>query len=168
MPIKCACFARAARLRVRARANLTRPLRSSTGACARSAHTSVRHSSTPVRLCISHVSQGWIDIALTVTQQTVELLFSLLSDLSLPIRLATSIALLRILSKGLKEPVDKLQLIKVLSLGQVISELEKKTKAEQVARGTDTDEAEESYREALGRLLNVLGIELMKLDEVSG
>jgi exportin-T len=109
---------------------------------------------------------GWIDISLTVTPQTIDLLFSLLSDPSLSIRLATSVALLKILSKGLKEPADKLQLIKVLSLGQVVSELEARTRAEQVARGEDQDEGEESYREALGRVLNVLGLELMKLDEV--
>ncbi|EGN99272.1 hypothetical protein SERLA73DRAFT_54418 [Serpula lacrymans var. lacrymans S7.3] len=106
---------------------------------------------------------GWIDINLTVTPTTVPLLFTLLSDTSLPIRLATSVALLRIISKGLKEPEDKLQLIKVLSLGQVIDALETKTRAQQIERGLDVDEAEESYREALGKLLNVLGLELAKL-----
>jgi exportin-T len=49
----------------------------------------------------------------------------------------------------------------------VITELEARTRAEQVARGKDLDEGEESYREALGRVLNVLGLELLKLDEVS-
>lgn len=69
-------------------------------------------------------------------------------------------------SKGLKEPGDKLQLIKVLSLGQVLESLEEKTRAGQDGRGSDdTDEAEESYREALGRLLNALGLELAKLAE---
>ncbi|KAF9477931.1 ARM repeat-containing protein [Pholiota conissans] len=106
---------------------------------------------------------GWIDINLTVTATTVPLLFTLLADPSLPIRLATSVALLRIISKGLKEPGDKLQLLKVLSLGQVLDALEAKTRAQQVERGDDTDEGEESYREALGKLLNVLGLELAKL-----
>jgi len=110
---------------------------------------------------------GWIDITLTVTPTTVPLLFSLLDDPSLPIRLATSVALLRIISKGLKEPGDKLQLLKVLSLGQVLEALESKTRAQQRERGEDTDEGEESYREALGKLLNVLGHELAKLVDVS-
>ncbi|KAI0955836.1 pre-tRNA nuclear export protein [Taiwanofungus camphoratus] len=114
-----------------------------------------------VRTFASYV--GWIDINLTVTPTTVPLLFNLLSDSSLAIRLATCAALLRIVAKGLKEPVDKLQLIKVLSLGQVLDALEAKTRSEQLARGSDTDEGEESYREALGRLLNVLGLELCKL-----
>ncbi|KAL1668161.1 armadillo-type protein [Schizophyllum commune] len=108
---------------------------------------------------------GWIDINLTVTPTTVPLLFTLLADSSLPIRLATSVSLLRIVSKGLKEPGDKLQLLKILSLGQVIDALETKTREQQIERGTDTDEGEESYREALGKLLNVLGLELMKLIE---
>lgn len=108
---------------------------------------------------------GWIDINLTVTPTTVPLLFTLLADTSLPIRLATSVALLRIVSKGLKEPADKLQLLKILSLGQVIDALETKTREQQAERGSDTDEGEESYREALGKLLNVLGLELMKLIE---
>ncbi|KAH9838251.1 armadillo-type protein [Rhodofomes roseus] len=116
-----------------------------------------------VRTFASYV--GWIDINLTVTPTTVPLLFSLLSDLSLAIRLATSAALLRITSKGLKEPGDKLQLIKVLSLGQVLDALEAKTRLEQATRESDVDEGEESYREALGRLLNVLGLELCKLVE---
>ncbi|KAF9066649.1 armadillo-type protein [Rhodocollybia butyracea] len=118
-----------------------------------------------IRTFASYV--GWIDISLTVTPTTVPLLFTLLADSSLPIRLATSAALLRIVVKGLKEPGDKLQLIKVLSLGQVIDALEAKTRAQQVERGENTDEGEESYREALGKLLNALGLELTKLVECS-
>ena len=118
-----------------------------------------------VRTFASYV--GWIDINLTVTRDTVPLLFTLLSDISLPIRLATALALTRIVAKGLKEPADKLQLIKVLSLGQVLAALEDQTRAEQKGRGDDTDEGEESYREALGKLLNVLGLELCKLTDVS-
>ena len=118
-----------------------------------------------VRTFASYV--GWIDINLTVTRDTVPLLFTLLSDPSLPIRLATALALTRIVAKGLKEPVDKLQLIKVLSLGQVLEALEEKTRSEQKSRGSDTDEGEESYREALGKLLNMLGLELCKLTDVS-
>lgn len=72
------------------------------------------------------------------------------------------------MSKGLKEPSDKLQLIKVLSLSEVVDALETKTRAEQTSRKAsgETDEGEESYREALGRLLNALGLELMKLIDV--
>jgi exportin-T len=116
----------------------------------------------------SNTCIGWIDINLTVTPTTVPLLFKLLADSSLPIRLATSVALLRIVAKGLKEPADKLQLFKVLSLGQVLDALESKTAKQQRERGDDVDEGEESYREALGKLLNVYGLELTKLVEVSG
>lgn len=111
--------------------------------------------------------KGWIDINLTVTPTTVPLLFSLLADASLPIRLATAVTLTRIISKGLKEPADKLQLLKVLSLGQVLDALETKTRQQQIERGDDTDEGEESYREALGKLLNAFGLEMAKLGEAS-
>ena len=74
---------------------------------------------------------------------------------------------MRIVSKGLKEPGDKLQLLKVLSLGQVLDALEAKTHAQQIERGDNRDKGEESYREALGKLLNVLGLELAKLVDVS-
>lgn len=110
--------------------------------------------------------QGWIDINLTITPTTVPLLFNLLADPSLPIRLATSVALLRIVAKGLKEPGDKLSLLKVLSLGDVLDALEAKTRTQQIERGSDTDEGEESYREALGKLFNVLGLEMAKLSDV--
>ncbi|KAJ8515674.1 hypothetical protein ONZ45_g6962 [Pleurotus djamor] len=106
---------------------------------------------------------GWIDINLTITPTTVPLLFTLLGDPSLPIRLATCLAITRIVGKGLKEPGDKLQLIKVLSLGQVVDALEAKTREQQIQRGNDTDEGEESYREALGKLLNIYGLEIHKL-----
>jgi len=115
---------------------------------------------------LDFLNAGWIDINLSITPTTVPLLFTLLSDPSLPIRLATSVALLRIVAKGLKEPADKLRLIKVLSLGHVIDALESKTRLQQSDRGSDVDEGEESYREALGKLLNVQGLELTKLVDV--
>jgi exportin-T len=99
-----------------------------------------------------------------VTPTTVPLLFNLLADASLPIRLATCLAIQRIVTKGLKEPGDKLQLLKVLSLVEVLDALESKSRAQQIERGDDTDEGEESYREALGKLLNALGLELIKLE----
>ena len=118
-------------------------------------------------VCRAYLWTGWVDINLTVTPTTIPLLFTLLSDPSLSVRMAAAGALRRIVSKGLKEPADKLRLIKVLSLEQVLGSLEERTRAEQIARGNDTDEGEESYREALGRLLNVLGLELVKLADVS-
>lgn len=134
-----------------------------TGASGRLALMLVGRPCHPER-CRDSFSLGWIDINLTITPTTVPLLFSLLDDPSLPIRLATSVSLLRIVSKGLKEPGDKLQLLKVLSLGQVIDALEQKTRQQQIERGSDTDEGEESYREALGKLFNAFGLELSKLE----
>jgi hypothetical protein len=118
-----------------------------------------------VSLSIRHTFQlftqifvAWIDINLTVTPDTIPLIFSLLSDPSVPIRLGTCSTLSNILSKGLKVPEDKLRLIQVLSLGPVLDQLEASTKAG--ARGT---EALESYREGLARVANTLGTELIAL-----
>lgn len=118
-----------------------------------------------ISLSIHHTFQSltrafiaWIDINLTVTPDTIPLIFSLLSDPSVPIRLATCSTLSNILSKGLKVPEDKLRLIQVLSLGPVLDQLETSTKAG--PRGT---EALESYREGLARVANTLGTELIAL-----
>jgi hypothetical protein len=107
---------------------------------------------------LTRISIAWIDINLTVTPDTIPLIFSLLSDLSTPIRLGTCSTLSNILSKGLKVPEDKLRLIQVLSLGPVLDQLEASTKAE--TRGTETLE---SYREGLARVANTLGMELVAL-----
>lgn len=105
---------------------------------------------------------------MTVTPTTINLLFKLLSDPALPIRLATSAALLRIIQKGLKEPSDKLQLLRVLSLGQVLEMLEGKTRISGDKDDSDKDD-EVSYRESLGKLTSGLGLELIKFSEdVSG
>lgn len=61
--------------------------------------------------------------------------------------------------KGLKEPQDKIQLLRVLSLREVLESLESSTR--------DQQEANVQFRESLGKLANGLGLELCKLiDEV--
>lgn len=101
---------------------------------------------------------AWINVNFTVTPDTLPLLFRLLSDPALQIRLETANAFLRMILKGLKVPLDKLQLIRVLSLGEVLTRLEEKTRG---------DEDEVSFREGLGKLANGLGLEISKLvDEV--
>ncbi|KAG8841291.1 pre-tRNA nuclear export protein, partial [Tulasnella sp. 330] len=102
----------------------------------------------------------WVDINLTVNQNTVPLIFKLLADPSSRIRQATAYALLRLVSKGLKAPSDKLQLIRVLSLGEVLESLETKSRR---PPGSDENEEEELYREGLGKLANGLGLELVDL-----
>jgi exportin-T len=93
------------------------------------------------------------------------MLFKLLSDSAVSVRIATSGALLRIVQKGLKEPADKLQLFRVLSLGQVLEVLEQNTRI--TGSRDETDDEEISYRESLGKLTGGLGLELIKLcDEV--
>jgi len=110
---------------------------------------------------------AWVDVNLTVTPSTIQLLFTLLSDENVSVRLAASGALLRMVQKGLKEGGDKLQLFKVLSLGEVLRTLEERTRAEKAGRD-EPNEDEEQFREYLGRLLEGYGLELLKFtDDVS-
>ncbi|KAG9000427.1 pre-tRNA nuclear export protein [Tulasnella sp. JGI-2019a] len=102
----------------------------------------------------------WVDINLTVNQNTVPLIFKLLADPSSRIRQATAYALLRLVTKGLKAPSDKLQLIRVLSLGEVLESLEAKSRR---PPGSEENEDEDLYREGLGKLANSLGLELVDL-----
>ncbi|KAG9047337.1 pre-tRNA nuclear export protein [Tulasnella sp. UAMH 9824] len=106
----------------------------------------------------------WIDINLTINQHTVPLIFRLLADPSSPIRQATAHALLKIVQRGLKEPSDKLQLIRVLSLGEVLEALERKSReGRKTGNGVQADEEEEHFRESLGKLACGLGKELVDL-----
>jgi exportin-T len=110
----------------------------------------------------SHPAAAWIDINLTVTPETVPLLFSLISDPSFPVRLAAARALTKIVTKGLKVPSDKLKLIQVLSLGPVIDQLESQT-ATEVAALPGYSENLTNFREVLSHLSNALGLELVAL-----
>ncbi|CAG7849531.1 Exportin-T AltName: Full=Exportin(tRNA); AltName: Full=Karyopherin-beta; AltName: Full=tRNA exportin [Serendipita indica DSM 11827] len=113
---------------------------------------------TGIRAFASYVP--WIDINLTVTPDSIPLLFSLLADPDLAIRLATCTALQKIVTKGLKVASDKLKLLQVLSLTPVIDQLEAQTLASRaVSPGDDL----ESFREALARIVNALGIELKEI-----
>ncbi|KIO34261.1 hypothetical protein M407DRAFT_16794 [Tulasnella calospora MUT 4182] len=106
----------------------------------------------------------WIDINLTINQHTVPLIFRLLADPSSPIRQATAHALLKIVQRGLKESSDKLQLIRVLSLGEVLDALERKSReGRKTGNGVQADEDEEHFRESLGKLACGLGKELVDL-----
>lgn len=58
--------------------------------------------------------------------------------------------------KGLKEPQDKVQLIRVLSLREVLERSEEET------RGHDGNTL---FREGLGKVCNGLGLELCRLVE---
>lgn len=56
--------------------------------------------------------------------------------------------------KGLKEPQDKVQLIRVLSLREVLATIEEQTRGQ---------EENLLFRESLGKVANGLGLELCKL-----
>lgn len=113
--------------------------------------------------CDCNLDSAWIDINLTVTPHTLPIFFRLISDPFLQIRLAVTQVLLRIVQKGLKQPSDKLNLIRVLSLGEVLQNLEENTRSK--TTGEEMSDDDVSYREGLGRLTSGLGQELVKLCE---
>lgn len=105
---------------------------------------------------IDSVHIAWININFTVTPDTLPLLFRLLSDPAQSIRVETANSFLKMVLKGLKEPQDKVQLIRVLSLREVLTSVEEQTRGQ---------EGNELFRESLGKLTNGLGLELCKLIE---
>lgn len=115
-----------------------------------------------------HYHLDWIDISLTCTPETIQLLFSVLSSAgtprsySLTIGLATVTALQRMIAKGLKEPSDKIELLRVLDMGKVLGALEERTRESRKERSEDDDD-DEQFRESLGKLLSTLGLELLDL-----
>jgi exportin-T len=80
----------------------------------------------------------------------------------LTIGLATVTALQRMIAKGLKEPSDKIDLLRVLDLGKVLAALEERTRKAREERGLE-DSDDEQFRESLGKLLSTLGLELLDL-----
>ncbi|EJU04760.1 Xpo1-domain-containing protein [Dacryopinax primogenitus] len=104
----------------------------------------------------------WLDINLTVTPVTIPMLYRLINHPFLPFRVAASDALYRLISKGLQDPRDKLQLIKVLSLHQSLNNLEQQTRRPD---RTDEQDDELHFRESLGKLLGIVGMELLRIPE---
>ncbi|KZO89899.1 ARM repeat-containing protein [Calocera viscosa TUFC12733] len=104
----------------------------------------------------------WLDINLTVTPITIPLLYRLINHRFLPFRMAASDALHRLVSKGLQDPRDKLQLIKVLSLPQSLDTLEQQTR---MPDRTDEEDEELHFRESLGKLLGAVGSELLRIPD---
>jgi hypothetical protein len=66
------------------------------------------------------------------------------------------------IAKGLKEPKDKIDLLRVLDMGKVLGALEERTRETRKGRPEDDDQ-EEQFRESLGKLLSTLGPELLDL-----
>lgn len=99
---------------------------------------------------LTDLSIAWIDISLIVTPQYMQLIFGILGNESL--RGAACDTLSEIVSKKMKS-VDKIELIGLLNLPQLISQL---------PLGSDPE-----FTEKVARLTNVVCLDLIKiLDEV--
>lgn len=113
---------------------------------------------------------AWIDIALLVTPTFLPILFQCLAITHTSIRIASAELVYELISKGMP-PADKLELIRVLNVSEIITQL---LSADDASRNTTSnghsggDDQAELFKEKLARLLNVLGSELTKIvDEAS-
>jgi exportin-T len=135
-----------------------------------------KRTSLHVISIIRIVTSDWIDISLTCSPVTIQMMFTLLSGgphspaapVSANIRLGTVGALNRMVTKGLKEPSDKLDLLRVLDLGKVLDALETQTRENRTKLSADVSEVEEQFRESLGKLLTAIGSELLDLSKEVG
>ncbi|GAA5993378.1 hypothetical protein JCM11641_008430, partial [Rhodosporidiobolus odoratus] len=113
----------------------------------------------------------WIDINLMITPPTISLLLRAINLPTSPtfsttsIRIATADALIETVSKGMPAP-DKLRLIEVLNVGQVLAALVAEKGAGAGEEGEE-GEGEEEFRDKLGKLLNGVGGEVCKIIEDS-
>lgn len=105
---------------------------------------------------------SWIDISLIVTPMTMSLLYRLLQQNEVSLRIAAADALLEIATKGMNGE-DKIKLLRALNLTSTISELEKGTRRNK-SQGELSD-GEVSFREHLARLANGVGIDLVRILE---
>ncbi|KAG0204147.1 pre-tRNA nuclear export protein [Mortierella sp. GBA30] len=97
-------------------------------------------------LRIVGVYVAWIDISLIVNERFVSLIYSFLMSTS--IRSAAADCLTDIIKKGMK-PLDKLQLISILGIVDVL---------QQIDISSDAD-----FRERIARLVNNLGLQLCQI-----
>lgn len=108
---------------------------------------------------------AWIDISLIVTPSFLPLLFQCLATPQANIRLASAELLFELVAKGMS-PTDKLELLRILNVSDIVSQLV--TRDDERKKSGVESEQDELYREKLGRVLNVLGLEFTRIiDEVS-
>lgn len=88
----------------------------------------------------------------------------------MPVRLAAADLVYEVVSKGMS-PSDKLELLRVLNVGDVVVQLLESdglSRSQQTNGATSNDESRELFREKLARVTTALGLELTKIvDEVS-
>ena len=108
---------------------------------------------------------AWIDINLIISEPSVPLLFQCLQLPQVSVRIAATEAFIETVGKGL--PIgDKLQLIQVLGLNEVLARLLEMSNAA-ITNTTVLDDQETIFREKLAKLLNSVGVELIKICEDS-
>ncbi|KAK4688536.1 exportin-T, partial [Tremellales sp. Uapishka_1] len=101
----------------------------------------------------------WIDIAVALTPKSLSFLHRLLQQSVTPIRTAAANVFRNFISKGIKDPPERMQVLRVLDVISVLDPLEAQT------RGIKDDDEMDQFRVALGGDLSAYGLELNKFVE---
>lgn len=109
----------------------------------------------------SLLGTAWVDIATSVTSESLSLYQRLVNHSSPVYRSAALNIYNTLLSKGTKTPPEKIEIMTVLNVMAFIPTLEQNSRAAGQSRSTE----EERFRESLAKLLSSQGVEAVKVYE---
>ncbi|TIC30446.1 hypothetical protein E3Q10_02161 [Wallemia mellicola] len=98
----------------------------------------------------------WVDISLSFTPQSLELFYQSLQHPSTQVKVATNGYFCKILQKGIQDVTAKLEVIRIVNVSEVIGQIEQ-------ASRDDTSDDNILFRESCAKLVNVTGLEILKL-----
>lgn len=102
---------------------------------------------------------AWVDLSVALTPKSLSLYHRFLQSSYTPLRTSTTAIMRIFVAKGIKEPSEKLEVMKVLNVLSLLDPLESQT------RGAP-DDAMVTFRAGLGGILAAYGTELIALTEV--
>ncbi|GAA94567.1 uncharacterized protein L969DRAFT_94151 [Mixia osmundae IAM 14324] len=119
-----------------------------------------------LRLCLAVIAEyvTWVDINLVIRPETTPLLYRCLESDRTLTRIQAVDCLVETVSKGMPAS-DKLKLLQVLQLGDLLIKLHSDLQQKRDASSGQLDEDDEALLERLAKLLNCVGAELCKVLE---
>jgi exportin-T len=105
------------------------------------------------------INQAWIDLSVSLTPRTLAFYHRLIQQPSLPLRTSTAGIFRTFVSKGIKEPHEKLEELKVLDIVSLLEPLEAQT------REVGDDSEALAFRAALAAIYAAYATALIELEE---
>jgi exportin-T len=102
---------------------------------------------------------AWIDLSVSLTPRTLEFYQRLIQNPSLQLRTSTAVIFRSFVAKGIKEPQDKLEELKVLDIVGLLEPLEAQT------RDVGDDQELLAFRAALAAIYAAYATALIELEE---